>query len=146
MTKARWKNYRPIAVISIILKLFSRVLFARIGPHLGKHQSHDQAGFRKDYGCDDHLFTMILLAEAALEWRLDLWVVAVDFRKAFDSVEHAAIWRALAKQDVPAIYIYRAFTTTLCRPTRSDWPEGGQSTLQDGERDEARRSYINAPF
>ena len=40
-----------------------------------------------------------------LEWRVDLWVATVDFRKAFYSVYQSAIWRALAEQGVPAQYI-----------------------------------------
>ena len=98
-------NYRPIAIISILLKLFSRVLAARLSVYLEPQQSVDQAGFRKGFGCDDNLFALTALVEAMLEWRVDLWLATVDFRKAFDSVYQSAIWRALAEQGVPAQYI-----------------------------------------
>ena len=34
-----------------------------------------------------------------------MWIAAVDFRKAFDSVHHSAIWHALAQQGVLDQYI-----------------------------------------
>ena len=95
------ENYRPIAIIPIFLKLLSRVIYARIQPILDVHQSCDQAGFRSGYSCDDHLFTLNLLIEGAEEWRTDLWLATVDFRKAFDCVNHGALWQALAEQGVP---------------------------------------------
>ena len=39
------------------------------------------------------------------ELRMPLWVCAVDFKKAFDTVEHTAIWAALKEQQVPARYV-----------------------------------------
>ena len=98
-------NYRPIASLPILYKLFSRCLCARIGKTLDSEQSCDQAGFRKDYSCDDHLFVVRQLAEKAHEFNLPLWVVAIDFQKAFDSFSHVALWRSLKEQGVPSIYI-----------------------------------------
>ena len=43
--------------------------------------------------------------EACSEFNLPLWVCAVDFRKAFDSVEHSSIWKALGDQGVDRPYI-----------------------------------------
>ena len=43
------ENYRPISILPILLKLFSRVLYARIERSLTSAQSVDQAGFRADY-------------------------------------------------------------------------------------------------
>ena len=44
------ENYRPISIIPILYKLFSRLLYTRLYAILDKHQSEDQAGFRKKYG------------------------------------------------------------------------------------------------
>ena len=98
-------NYRPISILPILLKLFSRVIYARISNTLNAGQSVDQAGFRANYGCDDHLFTITMLKEKCEEFGTSLWVATVDYRKAFDTVEHAAIWTALAKQGVAQRYI-----------------------------------------
>ena len=45
------------------------------------------------------------LSEKASEFRLPLWVVAIDFQKAFDSFSHTALWSALQDQRVPNVYI-----------------------------------------
>ena len=39
------------------------------------------------------------------KWQSNLWVVAVDFKKAFDSVEHEAIWQALEELGAPLRYV-----------------------------------------
>ena len=39
------------------------------------------------------------------EFRQPLWIVAVDFRKAFDSISHEALWNALIAQGVPTTYV-----------------------------------------
>ena len=87
------ENYRPICILPILYKLFSRILCARIKDILLKAQSVDQAGFRPGFSCDDHMFTITLLAEKMNEYNLPLWVVAVDFRKAFDTINHGSLWQ-----------------------------------------------------
>ena len=72
---------------------------------LQRAQSVDQAGFRAGYSCDDHLFVLTLLSELFAEFRKPLWMVAVDFKKAFDSVGHISLWQSLLKQGVPHVYV-----------------------------------------
>ena len=99
------ENYRPISLLSILYKLFAKLVDKRIGPILDAAQSVDQAGFRSGFGCEDHLFTITHLVQTANEYQLPLWVAAVDFQKAFDSVEHASLWTNLRDMGVPAAYI-----------------------------------------
>jgi len=94
-------NYRPVSILPILYKLFSRIVHGRVKECLGKAQSEDQAGIRPGFCCEDHLFTFTQLQEKCDEWGLELWLVAVDFEKAFDTIEHEAIWQALASQGVP---------------------------------------------
>jgi len=101
------ENYRPITLLPILYKLFARVLCQRIGCVLDQSQPPDQAGFRAGYGCQDHLHTIILIIEAMNEFQLPLWVCAIDFKKAFDSVEHDHLWEALSQQKVPNRYTRR---------------------------------------
>ena len=99
------QNYRPIATIPILYKLFSRLLYNRLEPALDKQQSRDQAGFRCKRGTTDHLFTTMILQEIADEWQIPIWSAAIDFKKAFDSVSHEALWTALADQGIDDTYI-----------------------------------------
>jgi len=99
------ENYRPISILPIIYKLFSKVLCGKVRDILLAAQSVDQAGFRSGFSCDDHLFTIALLVEMHGEYRLPLWVVAVDFRKAFDTLNHRPLWTSLLEQGVPHVYV-----------------------------------------
>ena len=100
------QNYRPIAIVQILYKLFTRMVLARIRPHLEAQQSRDQAGFRSYFSTEDHLMTFVLLQEKCLEWRNDLWIAAVDFKKAFDTVAHTSLWNALSSQGVGSKYVH----------------------------------------
>ena len=95
------ENYRPISILPILLKLFSRVLYSRIEVFLAKTQSVDQAGFKSNFSCDDHMFTVTMLHEKSREWNIPIWIAAIDFKKAFDTVEHFYLWEALGSADVP---------------------------------------------
>ena len=99
------QNYRPIAIIPILYKLFSKLLYNRLEPILDVCQSEDQAGFRKKFSTDDHLMTMTLIQEFAHEWNVPLWVSALDFKKAFDMVSHGSLWKALQEQGVHSGYV-----------------------------------------
>ena len=100
------QNYRPICSIPSLYKLFSKLLYTRLQPQLDKQQPPDQAGFRPGRSTQDHLFTFHLLRERAREWNQPLWIAALDFKKAFDTVEHESLWAALASQGITADYIH----------------------------------------
>eukprot|EP00959_Pyramimonas_sp_CCMP1952_P356129 7458315-Pyramimonas_sp.AAC.1 len=46
-----------------------------------------------------------MLQEKCHEWQCGLWLAALDFKKAFDCVEHRSLWRAIARHGVPSGYI-----------------------------------------
>ena len=99
------ENHRPVTILLLLYKLFARLLYLRLAPLLDREQSSAQAGFRIGFSTIDHLWTISHIIEKAEEWNINLWVAAVDYRKAFDSIEHQSIWRALKKQGVPVGYI-----------------------------------------
>ena len=114
------QNYRPISIIPIVYKLFARLLYRRLNPILDAQQCPDQAGFRSNYSTVDHLFTLMQLQEKAHDFQKKLWVSAIDFKKAFDSIEQAGLWHALSLQRVPHAYInllrslYSGQTANVC--------------------------------
>ena len=76
-------------------KLFARLIYNRLEPTLDAQQSPDQAGFRKGFCTDDHLLTMTFIQEIAYEHQVPVWAATLDFKKAFDTVSHHALWSAL---------------------------------------------------
>ena len=61
------KNYRPIAIIPVLCKLYSSLVLSRVHDCIEKVLPSEQAGFRSGMGCADHLHTLRLCAEKARE-------------------------------------------------------------------------------
>ena len=96
-------SYRPISLISSIMKLLERVIEQRLRSHLehigfiNKHQS----GFRKAKSSDNHLFR---LSQSIMEsFNRGEHVVAafLDVEKAFDNVWHNGVRLKIFQLDLP---------------------------------------------
>ncbi|KAK3803056.1 hypothetical protein RRG08_027978 [Elysia crispata] len=99
------KNYRPISLLSHSYKLFTRLLQKRMENTLDENQPRDQAGFRRGFSTTDHIFTLNQVIEKSNEYNLPLCVGFIDYEKAFDSVEHFAIFDALRKININETYV-----------------------------------------
>ncbi|GFO40357.1 endonuclease-reverse transcriptase [Plakobranchus ocellatus] len=72
---------------------------------LDENQPRDQAGFRKGYSTTDHIYILNQVIEKSNEYNLPLCVGFIDYEKAFDSVEHFAIFDALRKININETYV-----------------------------------------
>ena len=101
MTKARTTlDFRPIANVRLMYKVFARMILGRIENILDASQPEEQHGFRVGRRIEEHLLTANVLLDKTFAANLPLWIVSVDFAKAFDSVEWSALWTALRTQGV----------------------------------------------
>ncbi|KAK6735097.1 hypothetical protein RB195_018346 [Necator americanus] len=98
-------NYRPICLLSVIFKLFTRVILNRIEKILDERQPCEQAGFRKGFSTIDHIHTVSKLIKVSREYKMPLCLTFINLKKAFDSVETEAVVEALDNQGVPTQYI-----------------------------------------
>ena len=71
---------------------------------LDENQPVEQAGFRSQFCTIDHLQATNQLIEKALEFNLRLYIAFVDYKKAFDSVEHKPILETLKNQGIQNKY------------------------------------------
>jgi hypothetical protein len=104
-------NYRGIAVLPLLAKLYAHVLARRLSHYLecGAHRSPLQFGFRGGRGTLDALLTLHAALGVALPTPADrVYAAFVDFRKAFDSVCRDRLWARLTTLGVPL-----AFRTAL---------------------------------
>ncbi|KAE9414444.1 hypothetical protein Angca_004433, partial [Angiostrongylus cantonensis] len=97
-------NYRPICLLSVVYKLFTRVILSRIDRTLDEGQPCEQAGFRKGFSTMDHIHTLTRLIEVLREYKRPLFIF-IDLQKAFDSIEIEAVMEALGSQGVPSHFI-----------------------------------------
>ena len=98
-------NWRGIMLLSIPGKVLSRIILERLKTALDMTLRDEQAGFRQDRSCTDHIATMRIIVEQSLEWQTPLYTVFVDFQKAFDSVDRDVIWRLLNHYGFPAKFV-----------------------------------------
>lgn len=98
-------NYRPITLSSCIYKLFASIIAKRISPKINQNQAESQAGFRAGYSTTDHLHSLNQIIEKHNGHGKNLYIAFVDFEKAFDSLEHDSIWKALEADQVDKVYI-----------------------------------------
>ncbi|UYV70767.1 hypothetical protein LAZ67_8000536 [Cordylochernes scorpioides] len=92
-------NYRGIALINNLSKLFTSILKKRLSNWIENRKliAENQAGFRSGYSCQDHIFTLTSLIQMTLSRkRRKLYAFFVDLKKAFDTVPHLLLWRKLA--------------------------------------------------
>ena len=111
------RNYRPISLLSVLYKLFTKIILARISRTLDEAQPYEQAGFRQGFSCMDHIQTVAMVIEVCREYHLPLVLTFVDYEKAFDSVETNAILSALVDQGVDSSYIRKLADCNRCCST-----------------------------
>ena len=96
-------SYRPISLISSIMKLFERVIEQRLRSHLehigfiNKHQS----GFRKAKSTDDHLFRLSQSIMESFSRGEHVVAAFLDVEKAFDNVWHNGLRFKIYQLDLP---------------------------------------------
>ncbi|KAE9413937.1 hypothetical protein Angca_006891, partial [Angiostrongylus cantonensis] len=98
-------NYRPICLLSVIYKLFTRVILNRVDRTLDVRQPCEQTGFRKGSSTMDHIHTITRPIEVSREYKRPLCLTFIDLKKAFDSNEIEAVMEALGSQGVTTQYI-----------------------------------------
>ena len=58
----------------------------------------EQAGFRSGKGTVEHIFILRDIIEQVMEWQATIYIMVVDFKKVFDSVDqeiYGKSWRAV---------------------------------------------------
>lgn len=98
-------NWRPIAILRVTYKLFSRLLYGRVKEQLNMEQSSDQVGFRQCRSIDDAFIVLETMISKHLEYNLPLYMASLDLRKAFARIEYGALFEALRQQGIADDYL-----------------------------------------
>ena len=93
------EKYRPVSLTSHIMKVFERVIKVNLTEHLGKHGliNKGQHRFVEGKSTQSHLLEHFCRVYEALEERVRMNTVYLDFAKAFDKVDHDILMEKLAK-------------------------------------------------
>ena len=95
-------NYRGITLLSVLGKLFTRVLNNRLELWAENYRIYVEAqnGFRKGRGTVDSIFVLHSAINEFMEKGNKLYTCFVDFSKAFDYEVHDNLWYKLLKSGV----------------------------------------------
>ena len=95
-------NYRPISLLSVVGKIFERIVVEAINNHLQEHSllSDQQYGFRSGRSTSDLLMLLSRDWQDSLDNGLDTLVVALDIAGAFDRVWHAGLLEKLRAKGI----------------------------------------------
>lgn len=91
------KNYRGISLLSIVSKLYAKVLIERVMQKTDQSIWDVQAGFRKGMGCTDQVFSLRCLTEKHLAKHKKVYCAFVDLEKAYDRVDRKELWKVLSE-------------------------------------------------
>ena len=98
-------NWRPIAMLPILYKIFAKMLYYRLYPILDVCQANSQFGFRRNKRIEDVFAILESIIGKANEWNLPLWMISLDLRKAFDKIKFLPLFTAIRDQGVPECYV-----------------------------------------
>ena len=92
-------NYRGIALLSCVGKLYSSVLNFRLTNYLDTTNSLSdcQNGFRKKRSCQDHIFALTSIINQNKSLGKDTFCCFVDFEKFFDYIDRNLLLLKLAR-------------------------------------------------
>lgn len=96
-------EHRPLTIPPVGLRQFHKILATRI---MSSHNWDDrQFAFLPIDGVAENLMSLDVLINSARSERRELHVCSLDIKKAFDSVEHTAIYEALARHGAPDAFL-----------------------------------------
>ena len=98
-------NWRPVANLQITYRILARLVYNRIRSNVDAHQSDDQYGFRRKRSCSHALLMMESMISKGIEFNIPVWIISIDLKKAFDRIDHSALFRALQEQHVDPEHI-----------------------------------------
>ena len=119
------KNYRPITLLNVDYKILSKVLASRIKDVLEEIIHYDQVGYVKNRNIGE----AVRLVDDMFFYSLSQtngYVVAADFEKAFDSVDHNFLFKVLDLFGFGTSF--RSWVKTIYTDISSTVMNGGHST------------------
>ena len=78
-----------------LVKVMLKILQARLQQYVNHELPDVQAGFRKGRGTRDQIANICWIIKKARELQKNIYFGFIDYRKAFDCVDHNKLWEIL---------------------------------------------------
>ena len=95
------ENYRPIALLSATYKILASIIQRRMAEGMDKAIDEMQFGFRKGRGTSQPLQIVRRTAEIIEESGAAMYMLLIDWEKAFDKVDQERLIFALERMGIP---------------------------------------------
>ena len=101
-------SYRGISLLPTSSKLFTSCIANRLSNHFETKDilANEQNGFRPNRSCLDHIFTLVNLCTVRRCLKTDTFLSFIDFKKAFDYVNHDYLFYKLIKAGIKGDIYY----------------------------------------
>ena len=96
------EEHRVIALIPHAMKILNKVTYNRISTHLNEQLNPMQYGFRTKVGTIESITALKTILVNRINSKQDTYICFIDFKKAFDRVEHDILIDILNKKAIPA--------------------------------------------
>ena len=90
-------NYRGISLLSIVRKVFARILLTRLHTLAARIYPESQCGFRAERSTIDMIFTLRQIQEKCREQGKPLYLTFIDLTKVFNLVSRKGLFQLLEK-------------------------------------------------
>ena len=105
--KSNKNNWRGVTLLSIGVKLISRIVASRIQQFSESFMDEEQQGFRRNRGVDDVLQVSRRIAEEICSSRGtdNVKLTLYDIEKAYPRINREALWSLLQKRGAPSPFL-----------------------------------------
>lgn len=120
------KNYRPIALATILSKVLERLLLSRLSDHL--KTTDNQFGYKKSIGCEMAILSLKQIISFYQENETPVYVTYLDATQAFDKLNQELLIIMMQKKKFPKFFINLIISWFDNQRFHVTW---GSSTSQD---------------
>ena len=96
------KDLRPIALTDTTYKLLMGIVRNKIQNHLKENDNlmEEQAAYTENRRTSDNLFILHYCVQKSYENKKPLFIISIDFQKAFDSISRAMLIKVMMKYKI----------------------------------------------
>ena len=114
------KNYRVISVLTIVSKIFERILHRQVSSYVNQFLSTFMCAYRKGFNTEQALLSLIERWKNTLDQNGYSGAILMDLSKAFDTTDHDLLIPKLGAYDfdTASLMLIRSYLTNPFQKTK----------------------------